>query len=466
MILSAVLSVICIVLLMVSRKRAEWPDEEWKKLKLPKIFLRAGQMLSEKVSQRKHGGKIAEFTERKKKENGRAFGLVLIVATIGSFLSIPAFLLSSGPELIESIERPEFGEEKQVIAQVKEGGEKIGEISVPISGRTPSKEEWDAVFDEAYEQMKAVWLNDNVSFQEVRKDLSFPDETEAGIRITYRSQNIDILSDWGIVLTEEISEAGEEVLVLIRFSYEDAEKEYELPIRVFPALTEEKSLVERIRDQIIRIDQDTANDKQVNLPTEFDGNAISFETVEESPYLILLLTAVLAGCLFFLPGQKEKEREKKRKEALEREYPDMLRKLRTLINAGMSTRNAWFKIAENYQESLSKDKKRHSIVYEEMLISETEIKTGISEESAYVRFGRRCGLRCYVRFGNLLAQNLRQGISGLERALQKEAEETLEEQRTRVLRTGEKAKTKQLFPMLLMLGIVIVMLIAPTLMSF
>lgn len=84
---------------------------------------------------------------------------------------------------------------------------------------------------------------------------------------------------------------------------------------------------------------------------------------------------------------------------------------------------------------------------------------------AYVRFGKRCGLRCYTRFSGILESSLRTGGSSLRSLLEPEMEEAFKIQADLARRKGEEASTKLLLPMFGMLGIVMVMVTAPAFFS-
>ena len=94
-----------------------------------------------------------------------------------------------------------------------------------------------------------------------------------------------------------------------------------------------------------------------------------------------------------------------------------------------------------------------------------EMDAGTGEAAAYERFGQRCGLPGYIKMGSLLAVNLRKGTADLRQSLEKEAGLALEERKNNALKAGERAGTKMLFPMILMLGVVIVILVVPAFMA-
>ena len=72
----------------------------------------------------------------------------------------------------------------------------------------------------------------------------------------------------------------------------------------------------------------------------------------------------------------------------------------------------------------------------------------------------------YIRLGTVLSQNLRKGTKGLNTMLEQEAAASFTERKNTARKLGEKAGTKLLFPMLLMLGIVLVILMVPAFLSF
>ena len=100
-----------------------------------------------------------------------------------------------------------------------------------------------------------------------------------------------------------------------------------------------------------------------------------------------------------------------------------------------------------------------------MLFACGEMKSGVPESTAYENFGRRCGLPQYIKLGSLLSQNLKKGSKGLASILEKEAASSLEERKNMARKLGEQAGTKLLFPMAMMFGVVLTVLIVPAFLS-
>ena len=61
--------------------------------------------------------------------------------------------------------------------------------------------------------------------------------------------------------------------------------------------------------------------------------------------------------------------------------------------------------------------------------------------------------------------NLRQGISGLEQQLDQELTQALEQRKNQAIQDGERMETKTLFPMFLLLGLVMAIVMIPAFMS-
>ncbi len=132
----------------------------------------------------------------------------------------------------------------------------------------------------------------------------------------------------------------------------------------------------------------------------------------------------------------------------------------------MTVKRAFCRIAFSYREKRKKQQTGLCIVCEEMLITCHEMESGVGEERAYERFGERCGLESYRKLGNILSQNLRKGGTAMTVLLEKEVENAFEERKSAAKRYGEEAGTKLLFPMILMLGMIMAILIVPAVMAF
>ena len=104
-------------------------------------------------------------------------------------------------------------------------------------------------------------------------------------------------------------------------------------------------------------------------------------------------------------------------------------------------------------------------MYREMQTTLNQIETGTPEIRAYAEFGRRIGIGSYMKFASLLGNSVSTGGKDLRRLLEEEMEAAFRQRKDLALRKGEEASTKLLIPMFLMLGVVMVMVVAPAFLS-
>ena len=135
------------------------------------------------------------------------------------------------------------------------------------------------------------------------------------------------------------------------------------------------------------------------------------------------------------------------------------------MGAGISTRRAWERIVESYEEKGAGNRKPRE-AYEEMRRALYEMQSGVAEAVAYERFGTRCRLPSYLKLGTLLSQNLRKGTRNLAGLLQEESREALENRKALAKKMGEECESKLLFPMIMMLLTILLMVMYPAIISF
>ena len=187
------------------------------------------------------------------------------------------------------------------------------------------------------------------------------------------------------------------------------------------------------------------------------------EITEDGSAYLLLLVLTAALLLYWTKGREPDRKLETRRKELLLDYPEIVNKLALYMGAGMTIRNAFFKMGEDYKKQ-QKERKRYA--YEEVLITCYELQSGKSEKEAYDHFGKRCQVQVYMKLSTLLAQNLRKGSNDLLRVLRQEADNAFAERKNLARKLGEEAGTKLLLPMMMMLCIVMVIIMIPAYFSF
>ncbi len=169
---------------------------------------------------------------------------------------------------------------------------------------------------------------------------------------------------------------------------------------------------------------------------------------------------LLAAAVFFFQDKDLHDLVEKKKREERRSYPEILQKLTLYLEAGLTVRSAFCRVAEDYEKERKRGGRCRE-AYEEMLIATREIHMGVPEGAAYENFGKRTGVREYVRLSTFLTQNLKKGSSTLLQQLKEESVQAEELRIQNARKLSEEATTKLLLPMVMLLVVVMVMIMVP-----
>ena len=368
--------------------------------------------------------------------------------------------------------REDYGGSSQSAQLIAESEGEKHRIELEIPARALSAEEKERCFREAEEKLPELLFGSdegqNGKEFVIREDLALPQKIpDNPVRLYWTTDRPEIL-DWdGHICTGkvEISPSdAEKVVLTAELTLDDEIREREFPLKVFPRLlTAEEAAEMELRDEI---EHEHLSEEKVYLPSEAGGRQIRWSTAGGGSGISVLFLGAVAAVLYVYSGiRKKQEMEEAKEEGMELDYPGIVSKLVLLLTAGMSLRSAFRRICSDYLESLKKGG-RIRPGYEELLITTREMERGIPEAEAYDRLGRRSSLQSYRTFSTLLVQNLTKGGNEMYRMLEAEAQEAFENRKKQAAVLGEKAGTKLLFPMLLMLGVVMGILVVPAFFAF
>ena len=408
-------------------------------------------------------------TERDRKEREPLKGAIraVLLYFMVFFSVLTALILdmkSAGRAGVTKITMPAFGEDRSVDLRIL-GLTDEEEVRLNILSREPGGEEWEALFDRVYEEILIEMLGENESYSYISRDLELLNETEEGIGILYLSETPEVLSSRGRILKEEIPEEGAEAVLQVTLEYKDFRKTYHKKMMLYTG-DADLSDKERLLKYLNEANEEHREEAEFTLPESFEGHRLTYRIKGMSAGLIPVFALVVCGLFLFLPEEKRKEEKRKREDRLMAEYPGLVSRLSILISANLSIRSAWERILKEKEAEIQEnDQEEDDPLYREMLKTRQNLNKGMAEADAYSAFGRSCGLYVYQRLSGMLEQNLRQGISGLEKAMKGELSQALQEKKNRALARGEKAGTRLLLPMMLMLMIILIILMVPAFFS-
>lgn len=413
---------------------------------------------------------ILDFWKGAKKENKEVCFVLLFFGILGIVITA---LQSKNPIINEKQQilknEPGGGNLEQVVEVQIEDEIKSENYELQIEEKKLKPEELENVFDAAKKEAETLFLGENPSVDEVTTQVYFPTSLKDGlVSAEWNLDNYIVMNADGTINEEEIGKDGEIVKASVELECQNVTQRYEFYFKVQQRTrTKEEKLWDNLALAIKKSNEEKEYDSFYYLPQSVDGKEIVWKEKKSNlPVQLAFLGIIASTALAF----RQKEEEKKRKELWEKEmllsYPEMVNKLTLLLGAGMSVASAWEKIVLSYQRQLKQGTIKEKAVYQEMLITYHEMKDGVGEQKAYIRFGERCYLQPYRKFVSSLTQNLRKGQKELTILLEQEATEAFEIRKNLAKKAGEEAGTKLLLPMMMMLLLVMVVILVPACMTF
>lgn len=412
------------------------------------------------------------WDETQGKKWSSVYGRMGMVFLSASVVAVLVFLADNSRSLptdesgVSIVERNEPGKGKKTESYLAQIGEDEREVTLEINEQQYTKEQLVQVFAEAQKKLEALVLGENKSLDEVRSNLNLVNEIpETGILVSWEVDNYEVINILGELQEENLTDSGTIVELKALMRYGEEKEEYRFSAHIYPPVqSEEQRQVRMVQEEIGRLDEETVSEKALPLPGTIDGKTVVWTYPRNyRGAAVFFIGIVLMVFLYLYEQQREKEQKQKREQQLCRDYPQLISKFTLLLGAGMTVRKAWYRIVEDYQKK--KAERGESAVYEEMERSIYEMQGGIPESECYERFGERCGIILYRKFGGLLSQNLKKGSKGLLPMLRQESDNAFEERKNRAKQLGEEAGTKLLLPMFLMLVVVLAIVVVPAFLS-
>lgn len=384
-----------------------------------------------------------------------AFAVLLLVAIFSDLRK--ETVIKNG-----TIERPAIGSDKQEISLIVEAdGLLEEEYQLEVLPVQPTQEEAEKFFDKAISTIE----ND---FKEVGELVPIHTSYEGGVvKAEWLLDPHDLADGEGQVRYEKVDKEGNIINAQVKLTCGDYEKIYQFSFWIMPKkMSEQEVLWQQLEE---RINHQLSQEGKIHLvlPTEIDGQQISWS--EEREYIshkILLLEFVAVFLLWFADKRKKEEEEKKRIFQMERDYPEIVNQLSLLLGAGMTTRQAWCRLAEQYNFKRKAKMMEEREVYEAIARMSRRFSEGESERALYQQFSQEIPALCFHKLMRILLGNLEKGTHGICIRLEEESRVAYEQRILQAKKLGEEASTKMVFPLMLMLVLVMGIVMLPALMEF
>lgn len=391
----------------------------------------------------------------------KKLALCSTIVVIGILLSVVLWIREEMTIGIANnrLSRNNYGEGDKSVELVAKGETACYDFTLDIGEKIYTQAQLQELSQEAKQLLMNGILGDNQSLEKVEYDLhlvktidGYPFEISWNVDEQYIDYNGKLVKD--ILLVPQTTQ------ITARLSYESFQEDYTITVVVYTKALQ-PDIAQKLAKQISTIECENRATDFVILPSIIGEQTLTWY-YKRSYYglLCLGLTPVIAILVFCCKDRDLHKQVLYREQQMLLDYPEIVSTLALLIGAGMTVPNAWGKIVADYKYRKEETGKKQ-YAYEEMLLTVYEMESGVAQTQAYEQFGRRCRIPKYNKLSTVLSQNIRKGASNLPILLKEEAKNAFEERKHTARQLGEKAGTKLLVPMMLLLGMILVVIMIP-----
>lgn len=393
-----------------------------------------------------------------KKERNRLIGVFFGVLVLAFFKDL------TGGDLRKdnTIFRNEYGEEeKEVSLELAiEGEDDTQHYVIVVEPKRLTREQAEHYFDMAKKEISnTVYADEEVTIKETY--------AENCIIAEWKFSPYGYIDSKGTIFWDKIPKEGILLNVSVLLTSGIYEEIYQFPLFIKGKEVSEKEQIIQSIDEILEIQMQQEGEDTIQLPEEARGRDIVWK--EEQDYLtgkVFFLEVIALMLLYALKKREQESERKKKKEVYEYEYPDMVNQLGVLLGAGMTTRQAWIRMAKQYQEKKNLEVFEENPLYEVIVQMAHRLADGETEREAYEKFSEEIDVPVYRRLMRSLIVNLEKGTAGICAYLDNEEKQAYEIRILNAKKLGEEASTKMLVPLILQMLLVMAVVLAPAMMGF
>ena len=415
---------------------------------------------------------------------------VIIISTIALTLIYLLFGRESVFISKNTIKRSKIGDATQnyTLYVTSDKSLKNAELNFDVNAKRITSEEADEYFYKLFDSILPEILNGNTDFLEIKTKLNLKSKYQNGISANwnfspkinnreYILKYSNLIDGFGNVNNDNFVE-GEEVegALNVCFSIEVADSEndakyksdnYSIDVKVVKRdETEAEKLMKDIKKDIDNQNNTESYKNTITLPSQLNDEKIRYtEKADFSFIYIIILGIVVCFILDYRDKDLIKQQEIKNKKEIGIDYPQIITKLLIYINAGVTVRNSFIMIADNYMFKLKQGQTQKRKAYEELKIYKTRILSGENEESCLYDIAKNLNDNDYTRFFNILIQSIKNGNKDIKTVLEMEVYDALYKMKSKAERLAEEASTKLILPLMMMLLIIFVSIRVPAFMS-
>ena len=435
------------------RLKILYPTSLWITDKLPRKLISRNTKTNRKL---KELYLKEDISEEQSLYVAQKISVVIIVLLCGLAFGLGVSVTS--PKALQEISKVKRKDGSSTYSFVAKNKKETKDISIEVAGKRRTKKETYRAIDKGKKLLVKKMLANNKSVNKVNSHVDFVNSIgKEEIKVSWGIENSDLIGYDGEI-GKNVPRKGSLVKLTAIMELDKITENYQFYIKVFPE--KKNSNLQRYLQK--HVDEKSITEREVSLPKKIGGKEYRY-FVKNTNYSIWIfpLALVIAIVLFVIKDKDlDKEVEERQKQML-RDYPNIVSKLLIYFGAGLSIKSALERIVYEY----NKQKNEIHYAYEEMEIAITKMKSGVSEATAIAEYGDRCGIHCYIKFANIIEQNLRRGSKDMVYALKSEVNSAVNARKNSILKEGSEISTKLLGPMVVMLIISIAIIMVPAFLS-
>ena len=194
----------------------------------------------------------------------------------------------------------------------------------------------------------------------------------------------------------------------------------------------------------------------IGLAASFAVGTVASVSDKTKGIVVLLVCVLLVVFLTYAVYDDMNDKVKKRRMAIERQFPNVVSKLALLVTSGMIMDRAWRETAES----------QTSVLYQEMRKTAEELTNLVDPTVAYTNFINSCNTKETTKLASAIIQNQSKGNAEIGLLLKAMASEAWQERRHKAKRYSEKANAKLMIPTMLLFLAILGMIMVPVAMNF
>lgn len=400
----------------------------------------------------------AEARERCRRMYVERIEKMMVIVVISILMAVLLFVRSAMVPGTVILDRADYGGDTgSKILRTEIEGQRT-DFAVEVLPIEYDKSQLAEVFANGFAEIESVYLGENESADCIQMDMDLPERLDGlGLDVAWISSDQDVITSSGKL---QKSDDGEAELVkltaILSYGDESAEREYEIMVsgqKIDAAEMAEKVISDYVED----IQKKNRDSRRVELPSEIEGYIVSDTTNGSGGIPVIFLGIAASICIWIGAGAQVSKQERERRQQLMLGYPELVDKMILYLGAGVTIRGAFVRMLQTGGEGALIRELRYTI---------NEIQAGVPESEAYYNMGHRINLPVYMKLMSMLSQNVNKGTRDIMLMMAGEEQAALQARKEFARKKGEEAGTRLLFPMIVLLGVVMVIVVLPAVMSF